>query len=290
MNLNSNEEFSNIIKVNSSDEGLPPRPFVKWAGGKRQLLDILNRAAPKEYGQYFEPFVGGGAFFFSLKPHNATISDANPELINCYEVIRDNADALLRSLLRHKNEEEHFYITRAKELSKLTAIQRASRFIYLNKTCFNGLYRENRSSKFNVPFGRYDNPKIADKENLFSIQEYLRKSEIEIIHQDYKETVSKAIEGDFVYFDPPYVPLTKTANFSTYIKGGFDLLEQSNLAKVMADLTNKGVKVMLSNSNTEIIHELYKDFDIKTISATRSINCKGTKRGKEANEVLVTNY
>lgn len=285
-----NYETVRTDSVATAEEEAPPRPFVKWAGGKRQLLNLLSERAPKEYGHYFEPFIGGGAFFFSIKPHQATISDLNPELINCYQVIRDNVDALVRSLQRHKNEEEYFYTIRAKDLSKLTPIQRASRFIYLNKTCFNGLYRENKSSQFNVPFGRYKNPKIVDRENLFAIHEYLINSEVDIYTQDYKETVKNAVCGDFVYFDPPYVPLTKTANFASYTKGGFGLDDQSNLADVMKELTKKGVKVMLSNSNTDKIRELYKDFNIETIHATRAINCKAAKRGKEANEVLVTNY
>ena len=267
-----------------------PRPFVKWAGGKRQLLAILNDAAPNSFGRYFEPFIGGGAFLFSQLPDHATIADVNPELINCYQIIRDDVEALMRSLKLHKNEEEYFYATRAKDLSKLTPIQRASRFIYLNKTCFNGLYRENRSGQFNTPFGRYVNPKIVDKENLLAISAYLKTSDVKINCDSYQSVLDEAKAGDFVYFDPPYVPLTKTANFAGYVKGGFGMNDQADLAKVYAKLSEMGVLVMLSNSNTDIIHELYKDFSIKTIHATRSINCKGGSRGKEANEVLVTNY
>jgi len=270
--------------------GPPPRPFVKWAGGKRQLLEILNASAPKSYGRYFEPFVGGGAFLFSLLPHNATISDANSELINSYQVIRDDVEGLIRSLSRHKNEESHFYDVRAKVISKMTPVQRASRFIFLNKTCFNGLYRENKSGQFNSPFGRYENPKIVDKDNLRAISEYLQKSDIEIFCGGYQAVLDKAVAGDFVYFDPPYAPMTKTANFASYLKGGFGLNDQAELAEAFAELTKRGVHVMLSNSNTKVIHDLYDGFKIQTIHATRAINCKGGKRGKEANEVLVTNY
>lgn len=270
--------------------GPPPRPFVKWAGGKRQLLDILHAAAPDNFGRYYEPFIGGGAYFFSQLPDNATISDANPELINCYQVIRDDVQALIRSLRMHKNEEEHFYAVRAKKLPTMTPVQRASRFIFLNKTCFNGLYRENKSGQFNSPFGRYPNPKIADTENLRAISEYLQTHDVEIKHSGYQFVLDKALPGDYVYFDPPYVPMTKTANFSSYVKGGFGLHDQTELANVFAELTKKGVLVMLSNSNTQIIHDLYKDFNIQIIHAARSINCKGGKRGKEANEVLITNY
>ncbi len=270
--------------------GPPPRPFVKWVGGKRQLLDILHAAAPDNFGRYYEPFIGGGAYLFSQLPDSATISDANPELINCYQVIRDDVEALIRSLRTHKNEEAHFYAVRAKKLPTMTAVQRASRFIFLNKTCFNGLYRENKSGQFNSPFGRYKNPKIVDTENLRAISEYLNTCDVEIKHSGYQFVLDKAQPGDYVYFDPPYAPMTKTANFASYVKGGFGLQDQAELAQTFAELDKKGVKVMLSNSNTPIIHELYKGFNIKIIHASRAINCKGSKRGKEANEVLVTNY
>ena len=270
--------------------GPPPRPFVKWVGGKRQLLDILHDASPAEIGRYYEPFVGGGAFLFSQLPDSATVSDANPELINCYQVIRDDVEALIRSLWTHKNEETHFYAVRAKNLAKMTPVQRASRFIFLNKTCFNGLYRENKSGQFNTPFGRYENPKVVDTVNLRTISEYLRTYDVEIKHSDYKFVLTEAQPGSYVYFDPPYAPMTKTANFAGYVKGGFSLQDHADLANTFAELSKKGVLVMLSNSNTPIIHDLYKGFNIKIIHATRAINCKGDKRGKEANEVLVTNY
>lgn len=201
--------------------GRPPRPFVKWVGGKRQLLDVLHENAPDVFGRYHEPFVGGGAFFFSKLPDIAIISDANAELINCYRVIRDDADALIRSLLRHRNEEEYFYSLRAKDLARMTPVQRASRFIYLNKTCFNGLYRENNSGYFNVPFGRYDNPKIVDTENLLAVSNYLHNNNIDISCQSYECILDSARSGDFVYFDPPYAPTSTTANFAGYLKGGF---------------------------------------------------------------------
>jgi DNA adenine methylase len=267
-----------------------PRPFIKWAGGKRQLLEALNANAPKQYGRYFEPFVGGGALLFSRRPRNATISDANHELINCYLVIRDDVQGLIRSLRQHKNEETHFYEVRAKDIGSMTPVQRASRFIYLNKTCFNGLYRENKSGQFNAPFGRYENPRIVDEENLLAVSEYLRTSDVEIFGGDYRAALNSASAGDFVYLDPPYAPMTKTARFAHYVKGGFGLDDQAELAKVFANLTTRGVKAMLSNSNTPIVHDLYKGFNIQTIHATRAINCKGGKRGKDANEVLITNY
>ncbi|MCV2216107.1 DNA adenine methylase [Thauera sp. Sel9] len=267
------------------------RPFVKWVGGKRQLLDILTSAMPNSMtGRYFEPFIGGGALLFSQQPANATISDINPELVNCYQVIKDDLEALIRSLSRHKNTEEHFYAVRAKRLSTMTPVQRASRFIYLNKTCFNGLYRENKSGQFNAPYGRYDNPKIVDRENLLNIHRYLSENDIEILHSGYQHVLENAKAGDFIYLDPPYAPMSSTANFASYTKSGFGLKDQQELASAVAELTRRGVKVMQSNSNTDLIRSLYKQFNIQTVYATRAINCKGDRRGKEANEVLITNY
>lgn len=266
-----------------------PRPVVKWVGGKRQLLKVLHMAAPTSYGRYYEPFVGGGAFLFSLLPGEATISDANPELINCYHVIRDDVDALIRNLHEYKNEAEYFYTLRSANLGKLSPVQRAGRFIYLNKTCFNGLYRENAKGQFNTPFGRYAKPKIADDENLLTVSRYFRSSGIKILNAGYQSVLESAKAGDFVYFDPPYAPLTRTANFVGYVKGGFGLEDQQELARAFSTLSARGVHVMLSNSNSEIIHDLYKDFNIQVVCASRAINCKGGSRGKDANEVLVTN-
>lgn len=267
------------------------RPFVKWVGGKRQLLDVLTAAMPNPLtGRYFEPFIGGGALLFSQLPSRATISDINPELVNCYQVIRDDLDGLIRSLRRHKNTEEHFYFVRAKRPSTMTPLQRASRFIYLNKTCFNGLYRENKSGQFNAPYGRYANPRIVDVENLTAIHHYLSGNDVRIHHAGYQHVLDNAKAGDFIYLDPPYAPMSETANFTSYTKSGFGLEDQKELARVFAELSRRGVKVMQSNSNTEVIRELYKEFNIQTVYATRAINCKGNKRGKEANEVLITNY
>lgn len=288
--LRKKENKHQEIIEDETQIGPRPRPFVKWVGGKSQLLDILQAEAPDAFGRYYEPFIGGGAYLFSQLPHSATISDSNAELINCYQMIRDDVEALIRSLRTHKNDETHFYAVRAKKISTMTPVQRASRFIFLNKTCFNGLYRENKSGQFNSPFGRYENPKIVDTENLRAISKYLQTYDVEIKHSGYQYVLDKALPGDYVYFDPPYVPLTKTANFASYVKGGFGLQDQVELANTFAELSKNGVLVMLSNSNTPIIHELYKGFNIKIIHAARAINCKGGKRGKEANEVLITNY
>ncbi len=268
----------------------PPRPFVKWVGGKRQLLNILGAAAPDKFKRYFEPFVGGGAFLFAQQPTHATISDVNAELINTYQVIRDDVEALLRSLRTHKNAAEHFYAVRGKDLAQMNPVQRASRFIYLNKTCFNGLYRENSRGHFNAPFGRYESPNFVDRENLLAVSKYFADNDVKIHHRSYQAVLNEAKAGDFVYFDPPYIPLSVTANFTSYTGRGFGEKDQRELAAVFAELSKKNVRVMLSNSNTPMIHELYKGFDIQLVEAARAINCKGGKRGREPNEVLVRGY
>lgn len=290
MLFSNSEDIQTISSSNKKTSSAGPRPFVKWAGGKRQLLDVLNEAKPNNYKNYHEPFVGGGAFLFSLRPYKGVIYDINAELINAYLVIRDSLHLLIDDLKNHINEEAYFYSIRALQPCDLNHIQRASRFIYLNKTCFNGLYRENSKGLFNTPFGKYKNPTIIDLENLKVVSDYLRQSQIDIVCGDYHSVLEKAVENDFVYFDPPYVPMSKTANFSTYTKGGFNIEDQTRLAELCKTLSTKGVFVMLSNSNTPIILELYKDFNIQIIHATRQINCVASKRGSDANEVLVTNY
>ena len=269
---------------------LTPRPFIKWAGGKRQLLQILNNFAPQNHGRYFEPFLGGGALFFSRRPAHATVSDANPDLINCYMVVRDHLGDLIDSLERHKNEEKYFYSIRAKNPSELSDVARASRFIYLNKTCFNGLYRENSDGKFNTPFGRYANPTIIDRVNLQAVNNYLANADVKIICRDYHEVVNDAKAGDFIYFDPPYNPLTTTASFTKYFRNDFGEWQQRELASLFRELTRDGIFSILSNSNTRLIHELYQGFDIRPVEASRSINCKGGQRGRQANEVLIKNF
>ena len=268
----------------------PPKPFVKWAGGKRQLISLLIENAPISYNTFFEPFVGGGALFFNLMPRKAVISDINAELINTYKVISESFDTLLDSLQRHRNEEDYFYTVRAQDPASLSNIERASRFIFMNKTCFNGLYRENSKGKFNVPFGRYKSPNIADKQNLEAIASYLNKSRVKVLCQDYKTTAKKAKSGDFIYFDPPYHPTSQTASFTKYAKGDFTAQDQEELADIFRRLSNKGCHVMLSNSNVPFIKELYKDFKVLEIEASRFINCKADKRGKGLYEVLVKNY
>jgi DNA adenine methylase len=205
-------------------------------------------------------------------------------------VIKDDIDALIEDLKKHKNEEEYYYKIRSLNPEKLSAVERASRFIYLNKTCFNGLYRENSKGKFNVPFGKYKNPKILDEENLRVVSEYLNTAEISILNLDYKKVCKLAKKGDFVYLDPPYYPISKSSSFTKYHKLDFTERDQMELTEVFRELDRKGCYVMLSNSNTKFIRELYKEYEIWEVSANRFINCKGDKREKVNVEVLIKNY
>lgn len=267
-----------------------PKPFVKWAGGKRQIINVLLANIPSSFNRYFEPFVGGGALLFELQPQKAVISDINEELINAYKVIKDSVEALINSLKKHKNTPEYYYAIRSVNPKTLTSVERASRFIYLNKTCFNGLYRENSKGQFNVPFGRYKNPKICDEENLRAVSKFLNSIEITILNCDYREACNLAKSGDFVYFDPPYYPLSRTASFTKYNKNDFSEKDQIELFEVFKELDSKGCYVMLSNSNTEFIKKLYAGYRIQEVSANRFINCKANGRKKSALEVLITNY
>jgi len=228
---------------------------------------------------------------FALMPKRAIISDVNIELINAYEVIRDDVDALIRSLKRHKNEEKYFYHVRKNwNPKKLSKVRRASRFIFLNKTCFNGLYRENSKGEFNVPFGRYKNPNIADENNLRAISEYLNVANVKIMNKDFLSTVRLASAEDFVYFDPPYHPINATASFTKYSKDDFNENNQKELADAFSKLAERNCTTLLSNSNTNLIKSLYKDFDILEVEANRFINCKSENRGKGKYEVLVRSW
>jgi DNA adenine methylase len=278
-----------------------PKPFVKWVGGKRQLLEqfkLMNLYPPEKFdpktGRYFEPFVGGGAVFFDLLPKKAFLSDMNNELVVTYNVIKNDVESLIKSLKKHQNTKEYFLKIRAKDISKLADIEIASRFIYLNRTCFNGLYRVNSHGGFNVPFAGNKNPLICDEINLRKISKALKH--IEIKKQDYKEVLKKAKKGDFVYFDPPYYPINKTSSFTSYTKEAFLEKEQIELRDTFAELTKRGCFVMLSNSDTPFINKIYSEIKIKgklirvnKVYAGRAINSDASKRGK-ITEVLVTNY
>lgn len=266
-------------------------PIVKWVGGKRQLMFELLENMPKSYNRYFEPFVGGGALFFELQPEKGYISDLNEELINLYCVVRDNVDELIVDLKRHKISKEYFLkirnIDRTYQYKTLSNVEKASRFIYLNRTCFNGLYRVNSLGQFNVPFGSYKNPRIIDADNLINCSELLKNTIINCA--DFSTILNYIHEDDFVYFDPPYVPLNETSNFTSYTNNGFDLNMQYKLKAVCDELNSRGVKFMLSNSDTEFVNELYADYYIKKVYASRQINANANGRGK-ITEVLVRNY
>lgn len=265
-----------------------PEPFVKWVGGKRSTLNELLPSVPLSFKNYHEPFIGGGALFFALNGQikNATVSDNNFDLIMTYKAIQKDPKALIARLKEHvkKHGEKHYYETRASETED--PIEIASKFIYLNKTCYNGLYRVNKLGKFNVPMGKYNNPAILQEENIWACHEALKKTTIQL--GDF--TRIKAEAGDFVYFDPPYHPTTDVS-FTGYTKENFTEQDQVRLRDFALELSKKGVKVMLSNSNTPFIRDLYesKKFFVKTVLAPRMVNCKPKERNG-VKEVLITNY
>jgi DNA adenine methylase len=276
------------------------RPFLKWAGGKRQLLPEIVKYVPKRISKhtYYEPFIGGGALLFQLQPPKAVINDSNKELINCYKVIKDSLDELMEELRKDKysNSETSYYEMRDLDRSKkkyasLSEVEKAARIIYLNKTCYNGLFRVNSQGQFNVPFGRYKNPNFLDDAVLIAVNKYLNSNDITLLNQDFAEAVKDANTGDFVYLDPPYDPVSQTASFTGYDVNGFNRDEQERLKEEFDALHKKGCKVMLSNSCTDFIMDLYKDYQdtIIKVRATRSINSNALKRGR-VDEVLVLNY
>lgn len=253
------------------------KPIVKWAGGKRQMLEVLNENRPRSFNKYIEPFVGGGALFFDLEPEEAIISDVNPELINLYRVVVENVEGLIEKLSLMKNEEEYYYKVRALVPEELSKLDRAARMLYLNKTCFNGLYRVNKKNEFNVPFGRYKNPKICDEENLRRASRALQKATI--LEASYEEVLNKYAEpGDFIFIDPPYVPISKYSDFKRYTKDQFGLQDQERLSKLTHELYEKGCSVLLTNSNHPLVHELYEPFEIEVHETRRSINSVSNKR------------
>ena len=271
------------------------KPLVKWAGGKRQLLPHIHAALPADAPQrFYEPFIGGGAVLFSLEPARARVNDLNGELINLYEVVRDGVDELIAELAGYPNETEFFYALRAadrdaRRFAALSPVERAARTLYLNRTCYNGLYRVNAAGQFNAPFGRYKNPTICDEGTLRAVHRYFADNDVAFSQGDFAAAVAEAREGDFVYFDPPYDPVNVTSSFTGYQKGGFDRTEQERLKEVCDDLDRRGVKFLLSNSATDFIRELYADYEVGIVGATRAINSVGSRRGK-VDEVLVRNY
>lgn len=270
-------------------------PFLKWVGGKRQLMAVIVENLPKNIKnlKYYEPFIGGGAVFFHLQPVNAVINDLNNELINVYCVIKNDLDSLIADLKRHKNNAEYFYeiraLDRTDDFNTLTAVQKASRLIYLNKTCFNGLYRVNNAGEFNVPFGRYKNPNIVNEPTLKAVSKFLKNSNIRISCEDYENVLEKADRDSFVYIDPPYHPISESSNFTGYVRGGWNANDQTRLRDTCDKLNKRGVKFLLSNSSASLIKELYKDYNITNVKASRFVNSKASGRG-QIDEVLIKNY
>lgn len=274
------------------DDGPRARPFLKWAGGKSQLLEQYQPLLPRRFERYHEPFVGGAAVFFSLRAaiparFGATLTDFNDELANCYRVVRDRVEALIAALGGHSYDREHYYAVREQDPAGLDPVARAARTIFLNRAGFNGLYRVNSEGRFNVPFGRYANPKICDADNLRACAAALRGVACET--RDFAAVADAAEPGDFVYFDPPYTPVSSTANFTAYNPGGFGWKEQQRLAELVHTLAARKVKVMLSNSDVPEIRSLYRGLPVIEVQASRSINCKAGGRGK-IGEVVILSY
>jgi DNA adenine methylase len=271
-------------------------PVVKWVGGKRQIIDEIITYVPDSFSTYYEPFLGGGAVLFELQPKKAVVNDVNEELMNIYEVIKDNVDELIEGLKRHKIKNDKAYFYEIRELDRdreqynlLTPVERASRIIYLNKTCYNGLFRVNKSGEFNAPFGNYKNPNIVNETTLRAVSAYFNKAKIRFTCQDFEDALKWSRKGAFVYLDPPYDPVSETASFTGYDKGGFDHNEQIRLKKTCDKLNKKGIKFLLSNSATDFIMDLYQDYKIEVIQAKRAINSKADRRGN-VDEVLVMNF
>lgn len=294
LDRNDNLTFHNKLKHNSL-----PHPFLKWAGGKRQLLSQMDFYFPKKFTKYIEPFVGGGAVFFHLFEKNllnrkeVILIDINSEIINVYEVIQNNVDELIELLKNHRNEEGYYYKIRSKDrdlikYNKMSNVEKASRMIYLNRCCYNGLYRVNSKGEFNVPFGKYKNPNFCDEENLIAVKKVLK--DIKILHSSFEVCLNYAKQDDFIYFDPPYYPLSETSSFTSYTKEDFREDAQKKLFDVFQKLDDRGCKLMLSNSDNDFIRNLYSDYKIITLKAKRVINCNAEKRGNINSLMILNDY
>jgi len=289
------------MKPTRLDQGLKVHvtPFVKWAGGKSQLLEQFESLFPTRFSRYVEPFVGGGAVFFHLFNHRfitngAVLNDLNQELMNCYKVIQDQVEELIEELYRHephKTEESYFYEIREwdrkPDFNARSPTEQAARTIFLNRTCYNGLCRVNGKGQFNVPFGRYKNPRVCDKETLRAVNQALQG--IELYSEDFEKCVERAKRGDFVYLDPPYHPLSATASFTSYTKEDFTKDDQARLAEVFRQLDERGCQIMLSNSCTPFIRKLYDGYRQEQVTARRAISCKGDGRSG-VSELVILNY
>lgn len=272
------------------------KPLLKWAGGKRQLVREIISLVPTDFSVYVEPFIGGGAILFELQPERAVINDFNFELINVYSVVKNNPSVLIDLLEKHRRNHSKDYYYDIRELDRdienyqlLSNEQRAARIIYLNKTCYNGLFRVNSSGQYNTPYGRYKNPNIVDKKTIEAISNYFGANDVEMMSGDFSAVLRRLDANSFVYLDPPYVPLSSGSSFTGYTELGFDEREQKRLKKECDKMDNKGIRFLQSNSDTPFIRELYKDYNIVTIQSRRAINSIGDRRG-DVNEVLIYNY
>ncbi len=272
-------------------------PFLKWAGGKTRLLPQFEQFFPLHFHRYFEPFVGSGAVFFHVQPGDAVLSDANPNLIAAYQHLRWHVEDVIarlggirtryHAMTPEQQQQEYYRVRTAYNRLPVGEIEKSALLIFLNKTGYNGLYRENSRGEFNVPFGRYDNPPLFDAANLRAVSHALKGAEL--VSEHYSRVVQTARQGDFIYFDPPYMPLSKTSSFTSYTKDAFSLEQQEALASVARQLAGRGVLVMLSNSNSPLMRELYSDFFLHEVWASRAVNSKADSRGK-ITELLITNY
>lgn len=265
----------------------PLRPLVKWAGGKGRLINVLTESMPKEFNRYIEPFLGGGALFWYLARPFSVIADSNPELINFYAMVRDHPLELLRKVRGIPIAKDEFYLQREAEPNELDNISRAARFIYLNKTCYNGLYRVNRRGKFNTPYGGNTNITVLEEENLWQASILLKQTEF--FCSDYAELIPHLKRGDFVYFDPPYLPIGEYSDFNRYTESFFFEKDHAKLFQHFSMLESRGIKALLSNSYNDRILEMYKGFPYKVVEASRQINCRPLGRGK-IRELLIANY
>lgn len=279
------------------NKDIQARPFLKWVGGKAQLLSQFEQYYPKDFNNYFEPFIGGGALFFNLSPTKAHINDVNATLISAYKNIKNKPEEVMKILkkleseYKNGNEEskkELFYKIRDKFNNTSDAeLKKSAYLIFLNKTCFNGMYRENSKGGFNTPFGKAKNPTILDRENILLVSKVLKHAKLTSV--SFEKAVAEAKKGDFVYFDPPYHPLNETAKFTSYHKDSFTKEDQLRLRDVFDELDKRGCYVMLSNSHTPFINDIYKKYRRETVMANRAINCKASGRGK-IKELLILNY
>lgn len=275
------------------------KPIMKWVGGKRELLPELRKNIPssfdKETNTYYEPFIGGGALLFDILPHYGVINDSNEELVNLYTVVKNDVDSLIREVSFYPYDKDFYYSIRELDRKEgfpdfLSDIQRAARTLYLNKTCFNGLYRVNKKGQFNTPFGKYSNPTICKENDLKDVSYYFNDNDISIMSGDFAQCVKDAQEGDFVYLDPPYVPLSKTSSFTSYTKEGFEDCDQRRIKSIIDDLSNNGVYVLMSNSSSPDVFDLYSsDYNVETVKVARKVNSKAHKRNK-IDEFLIKNY